>query len=390
MNICFETFGCRLNRAEALVEEARYLAAGYRRVESHAEADVIVIRGCSVTARAQRDCERLVAHLRRKYPCKRLVIRGCLKTDRKSLAPLPESDEFVVPVRTARAYLKVQDGCSGGCSFCIVPKFRGQPVSVPFDTVLGRARQFADAGYRELVVTGCNLSLYADGARRLPDLVAALADASPEVRVRLGSLEPGGCAAETVSAMAGRANVCRFVHLSVQSGSNAVLRQMRRKYVTDDVEALVGLATAKMPGLGLGCDMIAGFPGETEIDHRASVGLLKRLPFNRIHAFPFSSRPGTLAVALPNHLEHGEKSLRARALGAVVNASRERFALKLKGQTVEIAVEDEGKTAGWTSEYLWCAAEGAVAPRARAKRRELVRLKVSGADRGVLRGNVIG
>ena len=137
MNVCFETFGCRLNRAEALEEEARYSAAGYRVVQSHADADTIVIRACSVTARAQQECEHLIRHLERKYPTKKLVVTGCIHPSARHPAPpLPKMADVAVPNRTARAYLKVQDGCSGKCSFCIVPQFRGESSSVPFSTLL--------------------------------------------------------------------------------------------------------------------------------------------------------------------------------------------------------------------------------------------------------------
>ena len=214
MNICFDTFGCRLNRAEALEDEARTLAKGHHIVSSHAEADLIVIRGCSVTARAQHDCEKLIAHLRENYPGKRVFLTGCLPNAKKlDISSLSRSTKDIpvaapVPKRTARAYLKVQDGCSMGCTFCIVPKFRGDPVSVPFDEVMDKAKRFIDAGYHEIVVTGCNLMLYSSEGRRLPELVAALAALSPDCRVRIGSVEPGPLAMEVVHAMAENANVC--------------------------------------------------------------------------------------------------------------------------------------------------------------------------------------
>ena len=166
MKVCFETFGCRLNRAEALDQEAEYLAAGWELTDSHSDADIIVVRGCSVTRRAQRECEHLIAHIRKKYPLKRLLIEGCLATShtakiavQHALGALHKTTDVVpVPTRTARAYLKVQDGCAGKCSFCIVPKFRGQSTSVDFGAVLDGSgyRSFSppSPSYRPIAASG--------------------------------------------------------------------------------------------------------------------------------------------------------------------------------------------------------------------------------------------
>ena len=177
MKVCFETFGCRLNKAEALQMEADYLANGWEVTDNHADANLFVVRGCSVTARAQHECEKLISRLRRQYPAAEIKICGCLKSTDTSPTIEQSNNQTIsaLPLRTARAYLKVQDGCAGKCAFCIVPKFRGESRSEPFTALLDRAKRFIDAGYREIVVTGCNLALYASEDNRLPDLVSALA-----------------------------------------------------------------------------------------------------------------------------------------------------------------------------------------------------------------------
>ena len=381
MKVCFETFGCRLNKAEALQMEAEYLAKGWESTDEHKEADLFVVRGCSVTARAQRECERMIDHLRRRYPAVPIRVCGCL--DYKSAktpaavqaamlkAPQAASGGNVpVPMRTSRAYLKVQDGCSGACTFCIVPQFRGKSVSVPFSEVMDRARRFVDAGYREVVVTGCNLSLYASEGRRLPELVSQLA-AVGEARIRLGSLEPGSCALETVHAMAENGSVCRFLHVSAQSGSNKILKAMRRPYDIRDVDLLVSTASKLVPDMGIGCDLMTGFPGESDLDFQATKGLLKRLPFTNAHVFPYSERPGTLAAGFSGSVNAGIRSARAHRLASLAAAKRESFAKKFIGRTVEIAVEGDRHCTGWTSEYLCCSAVGT------APRRSLVKIFVT-------------
>lgn len=383
MNICFETFGCRLNRAEALQQEAEASAAGHRIVTAHNQADLIVIRGCSVTAKAQHDCEQLIAHLKQKYPCKRLAIVGCLPQATKDFFVKPPAEQ-VISTTTARAYLKVQDGCAGSCTFCIVPKFRGPSVSIPYDEVLRKARQFIGSGYHEIVVTGCNLSLYASQGKRLPELLAALTELNAGCRVRLGSLEPSPVAADVISVLAERPNFCRYLHIPIQSGSPNILRAMRRPYQIAEVEALIKKAREVAPDIAIGCDLMTGFPGEGELDFLATKGLLKRGAFAKAHIFPFSERPGTIAAALPGAIPRELRRARARELLGIAERQRGDFARKFLGKTVEFIVEDAEHGAGWTSEYLWC-----TCPAAKLVRKTRVRALVFKTQDHQLIGKVV-
>lgn len=390
MKVCFETFGCRLNRAEALDEEAKYLAEGWELTARHADADLIVVRGCSVTSRAQHDCEKLIEHIRHRYPATRLLVRGCIEAKSDAVVDSTSAGE-AIPTRTSRAYLKVQDGCAGKCTFCIVPKFRGQSVSLGFEGLLDRAKRFADAGYREIVVTGCNLALYASEGRRLPELLDALTALDPAVRVRIGSLEPVACATEVVRLMSERTNLCRFLHLPIQSGSGTILSAMRRPYQIHEVEELIYEAVKRLPNLGLGCDLMTGFPGEGDLEFMSTKGLLRRHPFSNVHIFPYSKRPGTLAAALPNQVPKNIRDSRARELSDSAVANRRTFAKKFLGHEVEIVVEDAEKISGWTSEYLWCES---VIPAGKLKnrtypRKSSVRLVVQDVRHGILRGRII-
>ena len=361
VNIAFQTFGCRLNRAEALDQEARLLAEGHAVVAlgKGPSPDVIVVRGCSVTARAERDCRKAVARLRVRFPSARIEISGCLK-DKGIAAPYmqeraaPAASSIPVPLRTARAYLKIQDGCSGKCAFCVVPSFRGKPRSVPFGQVLARARAFLSAGFRELVVTGCNLALYRDSGRGLPDVLAALAALGASHRVRLGSLEPGVCDGGVLDAFAAHANICRFIHLSVQSGANAVLKRMNRPYSIETADRFCSEAVRRLgPRLALGADVITGFPGETDADFAATRAFLLRHPFASLHVFPYSERPGTPAATMDGAVPLAVRRARAKGLQDVGRAARRAFAASFMGKDVEVCVE-RGQT-GWTAEYLTCA-----------------------------------
>ena len=386
MKVGFVTFGCRLNLAEALDLEARYAAAGWEIAQPgiHDSAlpppDLIIVRGCSVTAKAQRDCEKAIAGLKRRYPSARLVVTGCHPS-----AASPESvpwesvpaDPSPIPTRLSRAYLKVQDGCSGKCAFCIVPSFRGTPVSMQFAKILERAKAYIAAGFRELVVTGCNLCLYSDSGRDLADLVSALASLdSPGHRVRLGSIEPGMCDSALVDAMCAHKNVCRFLHLSLQSASDRVLRAMKRPYSIGAVASFCdNAADRRGPRLAFGADLITGFPGEAKEDHAAtrdfvaSAGTAGIRRFMHLHVFPFSERKGTAAADMKPVVPAALRRARAKELEALGAANREMFARSLAGQEVTVCVERDGN--GRTDEYLRCMLAGA------AERRSLVRATVT-------------
>ncbi len=374
VKIAFQTFGCRLNRAEALDQEARYAAEGHEVValDDACSPDVIVVRGCSVTAKAERDCRKAIAHLRARFPSARIELTGCLSG--ASEAPSEDAAPQTIPTRTARAYLKVQDGCSCKCTFCIVPSFRGPPRSVPFAQALSRARAFLDAGYREIVVTGCNLALYRDAGRGLADLLASLADLP--VRVRLSSLEPGVCDAAILDAFAARPNICRFIHLSVQSGSDRILKRMGRPYAIAAVDSFCYAAVERLgPRIALGADIITGFPGETDADFTATRDFISRHSFSNLHVFPYSERPGTTAAAMDGAVPVAVRRARAKELDAIGAAQRKAFAASFLGRNVEVCIE-RGNT-GWTAEYLKCTFAGTVV---KLRRRSLAQGRVIGVE----------
>ena len=370
VNIAFQTFGCRLNRAEALDQEARLLSEGHVVVslDKGPPPDLIVVRGCSVTAKAERECQKAIVRLHARFPSARIEIAGCLKesggrTSSPDADPTCQARDALaasflpVPLRTARAYLKIQDGCSGNCTFCIVPSFRGKPRSIPFDLILARTRAFLSAGYRELVVTGCNLALYRDSGHDLPDVLAALATAGKGHRIRLSSLEPGVCDAGVLDAFATHPNICRFLHISVQSGSDSILKRMNRPYGVETVDRFCTAAVRRLgPRLALGADVITGFPGETDADFAATHTLLLRHPFTNLHVFPYSERPGTPAAAMDGAVPIAVRRARAKELEGVSQARRRRFAASFLGKNVEVCIERAWT--GWTAEYLKCSLTG--------------------------------
>ena len=373
MKIAFQTFGCRLNRAETLDLESQYAAAGHETMHlpqaadgKSIEPDAVIVRCCSVTAKAQKDCEKKIQQLACRFPKAEILTVGCHPNAKPIPAHLlpPALPDSITPVnrQLSRAYLKVQDGCSGKCAFCIVPAFRGAPRSISLAQAVGQCKAYIDSGFREINVTGCNLCLYNDGGKRLPDLVAALAGIdSPGHRIRLGSIEPGLCDKTLVDAMAAHQNVCRFIHISLQSASDRVLRRMHRPYTIEQVRDFCSYARTRLGGrLALGADVIAGFPGETEKDFDETKEFLADSPIANFHVFPYSEREGTEGATMVPAIPPETRRRRAKELESIGIANREKFAGTFIGSEVQVCIEKDGN--GYSDEYLHCILEG-TAPR---------------------------
>ncbi len=376
--------GCRLNHAEgaairgALEEAGHEVSVG----GDPAGADAFVLHTCAVTAAAQTEALR---HLRgaKRAGVPHVVVSGCAASvaDAAALrgagadeivargAPPPGgpvaplvADALARPGArppsefATRAPVKIQDGCSFRCSYCIVPDARGEPRSRPLAEVLGECRALAARGFRELVLTGVNVACWREPGRTFSDLVRAVAALPGVARIRLSSVEPRTTEAEVVSLMAAPgAKLCPTLHYPLQSGSDRILRAMRRRYTAAEYRAAVERALSLVPGLGLGADVIAGFPGETDADFEETVRLVRDYPFSNLHVFPYSERPGTPAASMPGAVPVRVRRERARALIALGEDKRAAFAATFPGREVEVLVERvgaDGVAEGWTGPYL--------------------------------------
>lgn len=388
MTVAFKTFGCRLNRAETAQFEAGFSAAGFTRVPFATAARVVVLHSCAITQAAENECLKLIRALRKKLPEVCLVLVGCAveATGAEALqglgldliVPRERKDELVPLVlrhlgiaytpspiapslSTQRASLKIQDGCDFFCSYCIVPHTRGQPYSRPFEACLHEAKAFVEAGFREIVVTGCNIACYADGPHRLVDLLAALADLPELGRLRLGSIEPGTVERDVIELMAETPKLCKFLHLPIQCGDNAILARMRRRYTVEEMEFTLQDALKRMPCIGLGADIITGFPGESIKAFERTLALIEAYPFSNLHVFPYSERPGTPAATFDESVPEPERKRRASDLIRLSRSKRMSFAQGFIGHPVDVLVEhfdQDGVAHGWTGEYLACKVSG--------------------------------
>ena len=335
------TLGCRLNQADSALIQSRLRNMGFQLVSAEnacASPNVIVVNSCAVTATALKKSMQALRSIRSENPQSFLVFTGCAatlereklencsdidlllpnerKTELETLLPrylayldsssaqktkaLPEgvyreSALTFTPFKT-RATLKIQDGCDNHCSYCVVPRVRGPERSRDLAEVLTDFRALVNEGFREIVLSGCNLCRYRCGKTGLPGLLELLLKEPGEWRIRLGSAEPGEVLPDVLKLMAGSdGRICQFLHMPLQHGADAVLKTMNRYCLTEEYASYAALARKLMPAIHLGTDIIVGHPGETEGLFQESVHFLESMRFANLHVFPYSPRPDTPA-----------------------------------------------------------------------------------------------
>lgn len=384
------TFGCKVNQYESQAIREAWQARGGSPVMAPEAADVVVINSCAVTGRAERDARNAVFRVRRVASDAHIILTGCAARLFESFRPRPgaiwalpdlcldndaksrlldgpwpascaeQSREGYPPFRItafnrARAVLKIQDGCVHRCTYCIVPQTRGAPRSRPPLEAVAEARRLLAAGHVELVLSGVNLAQYGRDRPEYGDFWELLrfldAELAPEfagrARLRISSLEPSQLDARGLEALACCQMVCPHLHISLQHTSPAVLRRMGRgHYSAATLEtALAGMASF-WPHMGLGADILVGFPGETEEDFHTLLESLERLPLSYAHVFPYSRRPGTAAAQFAGHLPFQFKQERASAARAVVERRRQRFQEALLRLPRMLVALDDGELTG--------------------------------------------
>jgi threonylcarbamoyladenosine tRNA methylthiotransferase MtaB len=383
--VSFKTIGCRLNQAETDQIEIQFKEAGYLIVEAGGECDVAVINSCTITHGAERDSARWARRLRRQG-AKTVVLAGCAvvhngknlkeqtgadiianQTDKfRLLELLPEITSSVHPSEFSiqssppgsphtRALVKAQDGCSFRCSYCIVPDTRGRPYSRPLQDVLDDIKRFADRGFLEVVITGANIGCYCDQKNRLTDLLTKAEDIRGIERIRIGSIESTTVEREVIDFMATSSKLCHFLHIPLQSGDDETLHKMRRHYTSSEYREVAEYAVELIPDIGLGTDIIVGFPGESDAAFQNSLNLVEDIPFSNLHVFSYSKRSGTPAADMPQQIDAAIKKERSAQLISLGKTKREAFAESFIGREVSVLIEkitEDGTACGWTEQYL--------------------------------------
>ncbi len=394
------TFGCKVNQCDSAGLAQSFRDAGYVPVSFGAAAQAVCINTCTVTGRSDCQARQLIRRARRLYPGAPMVVTGCYaQVDPRAVAALP-GVRFVAgnrekPLLSAwlpaieaglagiavsdtagaadlfspclsvfpghsRAFLKVQDGCSSACAYCIVPRARGRSRSLAVAEVLRRAALLVQGGHEEIVLTGIHLGRY--GLDLVPPatlegLLRCLREEAWPVRFRLGSIEVTEITTDLISLLGDDAFLCRHVHLPLQSGDDEILRRMGRPYTRDLFREVVSALADAVPHLAIGVDVMAGFPGETDQAFQRTRDLLASLPISYVHAFPFSRRPGTAASAMAGQVPDAVKTRRAALLRELGLAKRAAFARRFLGRPLTVVLEarqgnDAGEVVGVSDNYL--------------------------------------
>lgn len=385
-------FGCRAAQADGAAVEGLLRKQGLTAVATNAEAELVVLNTCTVTSTADDEVRQVVRRVKRENPNARILVTGCYaQRAPEELAALPgvewvvgnshkthipdlisaeyhsqvhvgdifAQQEFLsAPVEDAagdrsRPNLKIQDGCSNRCSFCIIPSVRGRSRSAPIDSVIDQVRQLSTR-YREIVLSGINLGRWGRDLRsglRLADLVKLLLDETPAERLRLSSIEPMDFSDELLRLMADSPRIARHVHAPLQSGCDSVLKRMRRKYRTRHYDDRITKARAWMPDAAIGADVMVGFPGETDAEFEESRRFIERMPFTYLHVFTYSERPGTEAAASTGHVPMPVRKQRNRILRELAAAKNIEFRRAMIGRSLSVVTLDNQHSA-LSSNYL--------------------------------------
>jgi len=272
--------------------------------------------------------------------------------ERTAIEPLPSG---AMGGRT-RAHMKIVDGCDNYCSYCIIPYARGHVRSMPLPQCEAEAKRLSKEGFKEIVVTGIEISSYgADlpGKPALGEAIRLIAAAAPGVRIHIGSLEPTVIDADFCLMLRDAGNICPHFHLALQSGCDKTLKNMNRKYDTARFYAAIELLREYFPGCALSCDLIVGFPGETEEDHAEAMAFIHKCNFASMHIFPYSIRPGTLAAEMPGHLTNAVKSARAKQAQSIAGEMQKAYLESMVGKNLRVLFETEkdGKWSGHSENY---------------------------------------
>lgn len=395
MKVAFYTLGCKVNQYESQAMGEVLERRGHTLISDHSVADVVIINSCTVTAESDRKTRQVVRRMRRLLPEGIIILCGCMpqafperaeellaadiivgNTNPEGIAekldefiqrgeriieikPHTKREKYNTPAVTrfeerTRAFMKIEDGCDRYCTYCIIPKARGEIRSKTPKEIEDEAKRLAENGFCEIVLVGINLTSYGkDMELTICDAVSAAAKPEGIKRVRLGSLEPDHISDETLDALYNEPKFCPQFHLALQSGSDRTLKRMNRHYDTEFYRGLVKKIRSRFENASITTDIMVGFAGETEQEFSESVAFLKEIGFARSHVFAYSRRKGTVADGLKNQVEPDEKARRAAVMAEAARECEQRFIKSQIGLTAKVLFETyrKGINEGYTENY---------------------------------------
>jgi threonylcarbamoyladenosine tRNA methylthiotransferase MtaB len=387
VKVSIQTLGCKLNQAESEQIAREMAKAGYVLVSPSERADICILNSCTVTNIADRKVRQALRNMKEQNPDAFIVATGCYaerapeelmriegvkytfgnKEKGKLVESLSSLEPALVPDnaehgpqanRRTRAFIRVQDGCTSFCAYCIVPYVRGKEKSRPADEIVAEVKDLVSEGYKEVVLTGTEIGAYFYEGVNLKRLVERILAETNIQRLRLSSLQPPEITSDFVSLWRPslrKDRLCRHFHISLQSGSGAVLGRMRRRYTVEDYRNAVSMIRARVPEAAITTDIIVGFPGETGKEFEESYNFGREMRFARIHVFSYSPRPLTEAAKMPNQIDGKVKKERSRKMLALSKESSQSFLERFISKTMTVLweqPESDGTWSGLTDNYI--------------------------------------
>lgn len=387
------TLGCKVNQYESEAVEEIFKSRGFERQEKN--ADVYVINTCTVTNMSDRKSRQMISRARKDNPDAIIAVMGCYSQVKPEDVAKIEGVDIILGSRNkeevvdlcedmlqnkeaidqiisvseektfedlqisnqtemTRAYMKIQDGCNMYCSYCLIPYARGNVVSRPMDSIVKEAERLAENGFKEIVLTGIHVASYGKDFKNgtsLIDVIENVAKVEGIERIRLSSMEPRHITRAFLERMKATEKACDHFHLSLQSGSDDVLKAMNRKYDTTIFKEKIDLIREVFPNAGLTTDIIVGFPGETDENHKETMDFVKKIKFAKTHLFKYSKRDGTKAATMKGQVNGNIKKDRLKDLEAIEKINREEFLEKQIGKTLSVLFEEKSDMAGFKSGY---------------------------------------
>ena len=397
--VAFYTLGCKVNQYDTEAVLEKFKAVDYEIVDFNDYADVYVVNTCTVTHLSDRKCRQMLRKTKKINENSILVAMGCyaqiaadkikdqvdeidiiIGTDKRNqivevvedfaknraetinlvsdIMDVNEFEEMTISHlgERTRVYIKVQEGCNNYCTYCIIPYTRGKIRSRKEEQVVEEVTRLANLGFKEIILTGIHVLAYGKdlGDTNLIQLLKRVHEVEGIERIRMSSIEPVAITEEFIEALRELPKVCHHFHLSLQSGSDRVLKRMNRKYTTTDYIKSVEDLRALWPDVAITTDIIVGFPGETDEEFEETIAFVEKVKLSQIHIFPFSPREGTPAAKMKDQIAPAVKEKREKALAAKEKALRLAYMEQFLGQEMEVLFEkhQEGKVSGYTSNYL--------------------------------------
>ncbi len=397
MKIFYQTFGCKVNSFETSAVANILSQHGFCSTEDKSLADIVFINSCTVTETGDSKTQKFMRSIKASNPNCIIVLSGCFPQaspetaknipeadiicgnknrkdipfllsqfikDKHQIIEIPqhqkgdrfESIESPIHIKHTRAFIKIQDGCDRFCAYCIVPYARGPVRSLSLELIKQQAETLAKKGYKEVVVSGINLSRYGvDLNLNLADAVQAISENDEIKRIRLGSLEPDLLTDDILQRLSSMKKICPSFHLSLQSGSNETLKRMNRRYSAEQFVEVKKKIETLFDSPTFTTDIIVGFPGETEQEFNDSLDFVKSMRFLKCHVFPYSKRKGTKAAGFPDQVPEQTKKERSQIMNALCESIREQIIKSYDNKTVEVLTEKQNKQGfftGYTSHYI--------------------------------------